>query len=371
MFAKCFFRVFENHVPYTVFLLGLYLTSGYCGIVGNYARGKEQVKELSISGVIASLIIIMNIVTLLVLKWGLIGYFISNIFGVLIQCVYLTLKTKNFAKIHLFRKNDELLQYQMKSFSKPLILNATAWWINSVSDRYIVTILCGFAVNGIYSIAYKIPTIITVFQQIFGQAWTIQAVKSVDSRENMSYSEIYKIYNILMLLITSILILLNKALAFVLYSNDFFIAWEFVPMLLLSSYFAALSAYAGGIFTAFKESKIVMQTTFVGAGINIFLNIVLIYYIGAIGAAISTAISYFVIWIVRFHRIKKMVTINHNFKNDLMGYSLIIIQACMYLVCKNDVLLYSSQLILIFLMFSIHCKELLGYASLIKDKFNS
>ena len=49
-------------------------------------------------------------------------------------------------------------------------LGNIGWWINNVSDRYIVTWICGLAANGVYSVAYKIPSLLSMFQQIFNQA---------------------------------------------------------------------------------------------------------------------------------------------------------------------------------------------------------
>ena len=71
----------------------------------------------------------------------------------------------------------------MIAYSAPLVLNAIGWWVNSASDRYVVTWLCGLAVNGIYSVGYKIPSIINVFQTIFNQAWFLSAVKEFDPQD--------------------------------------------------------------------------------------------------------------------------------------------------------------------------------------------
>ena len=58
----------------------------------------------------------------------------------------------------------------MVAYSVPMGLGNIGWWINNVSDRYIVTWICGLAANGVYSVAYKIPSLLSMFQQIFNQA---------------------------------------------------------------------------------------------------------------------------------------------------------------------------------------------------------
>ena len=62
------------------------------------------------------------------------------------------------------------MKKEMVAYSVPMGLGNIGWWINNVSDRYIVTWICGLAANGVYSVAYKIPSLLSMFQQIFNQA---------------------------------------------------------------------------------------------------------------------------------------------------------------------------------------------------------
>lgn len=73
---------------------------------------------------------------------------------------YIKKSTNDFDK-------QKILEKKVLNYSKPLIANSVSWWINNVSDRYIVTYFCGFAINGIYSIAYKIPTFLNLIVSIF------------------------------------------------------------------------------------------------------------------------------------------------------------------------------------------------------------
>ena len=65
----------------------------------------------------------------------------------------------------------------MVKFSFPLIFSVIAWWINNASDRYILTWITGISVSGLYAISYKIPNLLSTFQNIFAQAWSISEVK--------------------------------------------------------------------------------------------------------------------------------------------------------------------------------------------------
>ena len=56
------------------------------------------------------------------------------------------------------------------------------WLITSVSDRYVVTVYCGEAENGLYAAAYKLPTLLTLISGVFVEAWHFSTVR--DAKEN-------------------------------------------------------------------------------------------------------------------------------------------------------------------------------------------
>ena len=110
----------------------------------------------------------------------------------------------------------------MLSYSIPLIFSGLAWWINSVSDRYIVSWIMGVAATGVYSVAYKIPTMLQLVQDIFGPAWNLSVFDVYDKEEGDRYiNNIYDFYNFIMVFACSVLIFMDKPLARFLFSNEF------------------------------------------------------------------------------------------------------------------------------------------------------
>ena len=172
---------------YAIFFFLMFFSQAISGIVTCYIRGVDRIGDLSISSVVASAVTIgCNILFLIGFRWGLIGYFLANILGPLVQCIWLAARAHMFRDTHLTRKyrkeSKELLDY-----SRPLIANSIAWWINNASDRYVVTFFCGVAANGVYSVASKIPSILNVFQTIFNQAWSLSAVKDYDPEDKSGF----------------------------------------------------------------------------------------------------------------------------------------------------------------------------------------
>lgn len=316
-----------------------------------FCRGIDQVKKTAISGVICSVVLILsNILFLLVLKIGLIGYFIANILGPFFQSVYLFFSCKLWK--FLRPVNNKYLEKEMRTYSAPLIANNIAWWINNSSDRFIVTLICGVAQNGIYSVAYKIPTILNIFQTIFSQAWTLSAVKDFDKEDKTGFfSKIYNIYNCIMVILCSGIIMIDRFLAKILYAKEFYYAWHYVPFLVISIVFGSLAGFLGGIFSAVKDSKVFAKSTVVGAMINIVLNCVLVYLLGTIGASIATLVSFWTVWSIRYEHVKKYVNLKINLKRDYTSYIILLLQAIILLAVSSEKLYIGEILLFLLIMY--------------------
>lgn len=356
---------------YIIVFIFMYIFQALVGIMTSFARGCEKITEISISSVIGSVIFIgLNILFLVVFKWGLMGYFLSSILGNLSQVIYLIYVTK--LSKYIGKKNDNTTtRTEMLKYSCPLIANTIAWWITNASDRYIVIGLCGTAANGIYSVAYKIPSVLNILQSIFTQAWTLSAVKEFDSEDKDGFfSNMYNGYNCLMVLSCSFLIISDKFFAKILYAKDFYKAWEYVPFLLISIVFGATSGYIGGIFSALKNAKILAQSTTIGAVINIILNILLVYIIGPIGAAISTAISYIIVWGIRLYYMKKYIHAEIYLKRDIISYAVLFIQAISILLIPTGLMMYSIEVIMFTILIVLYHKEIVLPITILKAKIN-
>ena len=354
-----FFTVFKSIDDYAFYFFMMFFVQSLLGIFTAFARGLDRVLDLSVSGVICSIVIITsNILFLCVLKIGLRGYFLANIIGPFLQIVFLFFKIKAWKYINFVSSSTDF-EKKMIAYSAPMIANTIAWWVNSVSDRYVVVLFCGLGVMGVYSVASKIPSILNIFQTIFNQAWTLSAVKDFDPNdENGFFTRMYNSYNVLMIILCSILIMMSKLLAVILYKGDFYSAWKYVPFLLISIVFGALSGYIGGIFTAVKNTKIFAKSTVIGAITNLILNIILVPVIGALGAAIATAISYWIVFFMRCKYMKQYINLKINYVRDYISYGLLILQSLALLLLKDEFQLYLIESILFLILIILYYKEL-------------
>lgn len=335
------FGIFKELDKYPVYLLLYFASERFYAYFSNVSKSLDQVKDYAICGFINTVCAFsLNIIFLIVFHWGIDGYFLANILSFFIAGLFLMFRVKiwKYLRLHLTDKNQKK---SMLDYSKHLIFNSVSWWLNNSIDRYIIIWLVGTSENGIYSVAYKIPTIISVVQGIFNQAWTLSAVKEFDDKQDGFYKSTYRAYFLLLTLACSGLIIFDQLIAKIAYSNDFYIAWRYVPFLLISSVFAALNAFLDSIFAANMDTKVIARSTIIGALVNILLNIILINIIGTMGAALSTMISYFVIWLIKHIRANKITDLNLGTYRTISSLIIVLVQGIVLVYGKNIVFNYA------------------------------
>lgn len=338
-----FFDVFPSFEKYSVYILLLYTTNIFNTLFTQVAKGEERVKEISVSGILSTLIsILLNIVLLLYFKMKLNGFFVAYSLGQLSSIIYLSIKVKAVKRFTI--KNNRVLEKTMILYSIPLIMNVLGWWANSVSDRYVVTLMCGLAANGVYSVSYKIPSILSTILNIFTQSWQISAIKESNSKDvKKFYGNLFELINLVMVTSCMLLILLSKILGRILYSKDFFIAWKYVPFLLVAGVFNSASGVLGPILVAQMKPKAMGVSGLIGALINIVLNIILVWLVGPQGAAIATAISSYCIYALRRLFVGDAISYNELFIS--IGWLCIVVQAIVMIYFEK---MFYIQLIIIF-----------------------
>lgn len=315
-------EIYEYWPWFAVILLGFNLQQ----VISQYTKGIGKTRLFAISGVVQTAVIIaVNIVGLLFLHWGLFAYLLAITLGYYGTALFLILTVPiRIEKPHL----NVTLMKDMLNFSIPTIPTVIAWWISTSADKYIIIAYWGIVASGIYSVAYKIPSILTLFSNIFTSAWTISAMQWVDDKGNTAFqSTVYNYFNIINVLACGILILFSQTLAKILFSNDFYTAWHYVPLLLVAYVFSGLAGFMASSFRAAKYTKGLFSSTVIGAVTNIILNFFFVKAFGNMGAAFTTMIGFAVTFYIRSHSIKKVVDLKINLAKDTLAYALLFAMA--------------------------------------------
>lgn len=338
---------------YTPFFMVYFISFCIHTITVYFAKGLNQIKKYSIAGLITSFVfIVCNLLFLLVLKTGIEGYLLSYIISQWCSTLYLFFGCKLYKYLIKVSAIDQNLVRKMIVYSLPIIPNSISWWISNSSDKYVLNYYKGLSEVGIYSVSYKIPTIMLTIMGFFISAWQISSVDDFGTEKSKKFfSDVNGKIVYTSALVASCLIITSKIFAGFLYSKDFFEAWIYVPMLVMANVFCVMSSFIGSIYTASKQTKMLSVSTVAGALLNIILNFALIPYIGVMGAALSTFISYLIIYVIRIINTRQILTYDVDFKTQFLLFGLMFMMSICVIADSTigwicSILIFVLQLIL-------------------------
>lgn len=261
--------------------------------------------------------------------------------------------TKNIPQNICKKYKRDILKYGI-----PLVPNSLAWWVLQLSDRYMVAYFVGAAANGLYAIAYKIPSILYAIVGIFNQAWQLSVIQEVDSKESTAYyNRIYRYYCLVCYGGTAVVILCTKILAQIMFKNEFYEAWIYVPVLMLAAAIKCQEEFFGPFFLAAKETKSYFVSSVLAAVVNVILNVIMIPQWGVWGASISTLICYYITYVYRALYVKRVYNMKINVLQGILSQFLLCVQVLIWMIVDIDVYAYVIQVVVLAIFIVVYRKE--------------
>ena len=287
---------------------------------------------------------ILNIIFLVVLKAGIQGYLKAYIIANFITALY-AFAVGNVKEVLKHFQLNRKLTFEMLKYSVVLIPNVFMWWIMNSADRIVVTMFLGAAANGIFAIAYKIPSLMSTVAGIFNQAWSYSAIREDNSDDIEKYTN--SVYRGLFFVVSGCalgMMMVLKPFLSIYVSDEYFIAWKYAPFLIIGFVFQTLSTFLSTPYTVNKDSKGFLFSAMTGAIANIVLNILLVFKLGIYGVAFATCVSYIVVFLYRMVDTKKYVRVYVFDKKYLLVFGILFLQT-MIIYLNNLV----SQIVLVVL----------------------
>lgn len=311
---------------YTVVFVVLITVSSLQSVMQFIARGLKKNKVFALSGAIYTFVmLILNVIIVIVFRFGISGMLYSMSIAHLVASIYIFSLCKN-ELLKLRIKTNKKLYKDMVSYSVMLVPNRISWWVMNASDRLMLTNMIGSSFTGIYSVACKFPTILSVFHSIFYQAWQEQAVLEFDSEmRDKYYSKIFQRYAGLLFGAILCMIPVSKIYVLLFMEESYKTAYYYIGILFIGSIFSAFSEFYGTAYISAKETKQAMITTSLGAIINVAINFFFIKRIGIWAACISTAVAYLVLWIVRLFQTRKYFSIDVGWKRFIFLITFVVL----------------------------------------------
>lgn len=323
--------------PYTTWLIIYSLASFVYAISEGFLRGEGKLKTYSILAFTNSVINIgLNILFLVVLKTGLEGMFLAYIIATFLTGFIGLIYVKSY-KYTTFKINKTKLK-TMFSYALPLVPTTLSWSIISITDGLMIKTNLGAAWNGIYSTSLTFPTILNTLYSFFNISWRESASKMVN-RKNKDDFYISVYMNLKRFLLGGLLLIIGfLPLVFnILVNKNYHDAYLYIPFILISVYFSCLASFSSGIFSAYKDTKILATTTYIVALVNLIIDILLINKIGLFAPILGTLVSYMIVWIYRNYKLRKYLTLP---LDNYFIWNIIVVSLVITLYYSNNIILY-------------------------------
>lgn len=349
------------NIPYITFLIVYVSMLILVNLFMQFARGLGKSLTYAVASFIsATSTVVFNVISLVILKMGINGLFVSTFVAQALTFVYLFISVRPW-NFYSFKYVKMSVFKTVCRYSLPLVPNNLSWWVVNASDRTIVSIILGVGMNGVYTVANKFPGVFISFYNIFNLSWTetVSLHYLDDDRDQFLSETMTTLYKLFSCACFGIVALMPFIFPFLIHGNYS----DAYPQIIILMYAMLLRVIVGlysCIYVAIKDTKKIATTSALSALINVIVHLLLINKIGLHAASISTLVAFGSMAIVRYLDINKTVKMKIStpvlvsslgiaivlavvyYQNNIVISSVMLLAVCIYSVILNWKFAYTA-----------------------------
>lgn len=272
-------------------------------------RYKERsVTYITLTSVKLLAIVSLNIYFIAVLNLGVFGVLLGQVIGNgLLFLLALPFMLKNMSLGY-----DKSIAMEMFRYGSPLIFTTISTLLLSLSDRYILNYYHSFDDLGLYTLGYKIASVVNVFiLQSFTMGYLPIAYKTYNQpnfnsfyRKTLTYLSLAMCFCIVGLSAYS-----KEAVDFVAKNDSYLYASFLVPIIATVFFFKGLQYVFTLTFHFIKKTYLNIKIVMFGVVMNIVLNFLLVPDYSYMGAIAATNITYIAMVVYVYFESRKYLKI--------------------------------------------------------------
>ena len=236
-----------------------------------------------------------SIVTLVIgFRLGVAGYFIGTAAAAFVACLFGWWLIRDYVDLTGWHRSwwPRLLK-----FGAPLLPAGVAFYVLSTADRWFVQHYAGQDALGVYAVGARFALVMAIGVEVFRKAWWPMAMDAMHSEDGPeTFRMIAQLFMGLGVAAVVYLTLLAPWLVRRFSGPSFHDAHPLVGVLAWQGLFYGFFAIASAGLWKAEKSFITLVPMIAAAALNVGLNVYAVPTYGAMGAALSAAVSYF-FWI--------------------------------------------------------------------------
>lgn len=328
------------------------------------ARMRNRMGVFALVNTVSSLtMILLNILFLTKFHLGVYALVLSTAIVQLLQFILYELMLKERLNISRF---DRELQKRMLKYSLPLIPNALAIWVLALSDRYIILHFCGADQVGLYGVAARFATAVSLVANGIYMSYTTFAFdKKGDSNDREYYSKILNAFVLAIMMICLTISMGSKEIIHIMAEAKYADTFYMIAPLLFSQLFYGINTLIGYAITFEKKSYYILIITSIGAVLNVVLNFIFIPRYGANAAAYTTLASYIVMVAATYYFAQKTFYVKYDTLKIVFASVTTLVASCLAVIMPLGVRI-AVYIVLVLLVLKLFESSVRDYLNQLK-----
>lgn len=366
------FKIIYDYGKVSEYIILFYLilfSRIFYNLVLSYIKSLQKLKLYAIIAIINTVIAcVSNIVLLMLVHAGVNGYLTAYVIANTVSIIIASISIRVWKYIKPGYYSNSTLR-EMSTFSAPLIPNNISNWAMNSMDKYMITYMYDVSYNGVYSVAHKFPSIISMLSAVFNQAWNYSALEEQKNKDYQNYyRQVFLLYSSYMFILASMIMCVIRPIVITWVGTEFSDAWQYTPYLFISTIFSCLTGFYVPLFVIAKKTSSLFISTVAGAVVNLVLNMILIPIWGINGASFATVISYLTVWIIRGELINKYIRVELDKWKAYVNGILLLAQGTILICVDKYYILF--QLLFLIIILAFNKKQIYGIILIIRKIIN-
>lgn len=273
---------------------------------------KYRVPKLAYFTLIAFILnLLISIILIVIFNLGVLGRIWGMIIGPFFLLIVSFLDFKKYA-VNMFSLSKMI---KLIKYSFPLTFSLWSFFILTNTDRIMLERLMSLSDVGLYDIGFRIASVPLFITMGFRRMWDPIFYENMKKENYKIISKLISIFIAVFAFICAIIILFSKEVILLLVEQKFYGTISVIPLIVFGVFFNGSIAISNAFLVYDNKFKAIAATAAISSLLNIVLNYYFILMWGINGAAIGTATSYMIYFLlvilIAYKNVKKVFSIRN------------------------------------------------------------
>lgn len=235
----------------------------------------------------------------------------------------------SFKRFNCFKNKDSVLSFkELIKYGFPLGITGMIYWLFQTLDRFALNYWSTYEELGLYVAAFKIVALLNIIQTSFTTFWVpVSFQKYQENKEDKQFFSNFASLIMLLMIFIGLFVLMSKDLIVYLLGPEYREAAKIMPFLIFMPIMYTLSEVTVVGINFAKKSYWHIIISIITLIFNFIGNFILVPSLGAVGAAVSTGISYIIFLLMRTFISLKYYKVNYYLFNIIASILIVLVYA--------------------------------------------